>query len=140
MPYEISFTKPVTLTDRDQYINECCVGGDIVASQLLPAIRDHYTDVQTNQEDWGWFIWFRDGNVKLAVDIFTDDPAQGAFRIHLTSRTKRFLVLDNVVDTLELEKLRALVTTELAAWAGNGIRTIRVDSNYGEENGEAAES
>ena len=130
MPYEIAFTRAVSIVDRDQYINECCVGGDVVVNQLLPAVRERYTDVQTNQEDWGWFIWFRDGNVRLAIDVFTDDPEKGAFRIHLTSRIKRFLIFDTVVDTLELEKLRALVTSELAAWAGGAIKTIRLDRHH----------
>ena len=130
MPYEISFTRPVSIVDRDQYINECCVGGDIVVNQLLPAVRERYTDIQTNQEDWGWFIWFRDGNVRLAIDVFTDDPEKGTFRIHLTSRIKRFLIFDTVVDTLELETLRALVTSELAAWAGAAIKTTRLDRHH----------
>ena len=32
MPYEIAFTSPVTITDREHYINECCVAGDQVAA------------------------------------------------------------------------------------------------------------
>jgi hypothetical protein len=75
MPYEVSFTKRVPIVDRDQYINECCISGDIVIDQFLPSVRAHYTDVQTNQEDWGWFIWFRKGNVRLAIDVFTDKAA-----------------------------------------------------------------
>ena len=88
-----------------------------------------YSDIQTNQEDWGWFIWFRKGTIKLAIDIFTEDPEQGVFRIHLTSRTKRLLVLDSVLDTPELEELRALVTTDLSAWAGD-VQTVHLDRNY----------
>ena len=61
MPYELSFTKRVPIVDREQYINECCIGGDVVVNRLLPSVRSRYTDVQTNQEDWGWFIWFRQG-------------------------------------------------------------------------------
>ena len=62
MPYEISFTRPVLISDREQYINECCVGGDAVVDALLPAVRAAgYEDIQSNQEDWGWFIWFRKG-------------------------------------------------------------------------------
>src|SRR5919108_2182638 len=99
MPYELSFTKRVPLLDREEYINECCVGGDKVAEQLLPALRRQYgDDLNPVQEDWGWFIWFQSGGVKLAVDIFTDDPEVGEFRIHLTSRKKRLLFY-NAVDT-----------------------------------------
>jgi len=61
MPYEISFAKQVPLLDREEYINVCCVGGDAVVNQLLPSVRSRYIDIQTNQEDWGWFIWFNKG-------------------------------------------------------------------------------
>ena len=130
MPYELSFTRRVPIVDREQDINECCVGGDVVVNRLLPSVRARYTDVQTNQEDWVWFIWFRQGSVKLAIDVFTDDPDEGAFRMHLTSRMKRLLVLDTVVDTPELEELRALVASEFAAWVGGDITISRPDSNY----------
>src|SRR5262249_818057 len=96
VPYELSFTRPIGIRDREQYINDCCVGGDIVRDALLPLVTDSTSceDVQTEQEDWGWFIWFRKGSVRLAIDIFTDDPDAGAFRIHLTSRAKRFLAFE----------------------------------------------
>ena len=129
MPYELSFTKRVPEVDRERYFNECCVGGDVVVDRLLPAVRARYASIQTNQEDWGWFIWFRQGNVRLAIDVFTDDPDEGVFRVHLTARTRRLLVLDTVVDTPELEDLRALVVAELTAWVGgSGVRTTRLDS------------
>src|SRR5215216_5940765 len=100
------------MLDREQYINECCVGGDAVVDQLLPAVRSRYVDIQANQEDWGWFIWFRKGNVGLSIDVFTDDPDAGAFRVHLTSNIKRFFVSERVLDTPELEELRAFIVSE----------------------------
>ncbi len=135
MPYEVSFTKRIPVVDREQYINDCCIGGDVVVNQLLPSVRARYTDVQTNQEDWGWFIWFREGKVRLAIDVFTDDPDQGAFRVHLSSRTRRWLVLETVVDTPELEELRALVASELAAWVSGAVRFTRLDRDYSPESG-----
>jgi len=86
--------------------------------------------VQTNQEDWGWFIWFRKGNVRLAIDVFTDDPSEGAFRVHLTSRTKRWLVLNPVIDTPELEGLRVQIASQLAAWVDSAVEIIRLAPNY----------
>ena len=133
MPYAVSFTKRVSVIDREQYINDCCIGGDIVVNQLLPSVKARYADIQTHQEDWGWFIWFRRGNVRLAIDVFTDNPDDGDFRIHLTSRTKRFLVFSQVVDTSELEELRGLVISELASWAASGVKVARVDRNYLEQ-------
>ena len=122
MPFEVAFTKPVTIVDREQYINECCVGGDIVVDQLLPAVRARYADVQSNQEDWGWFIWFRDGGVRLAIDVHTDDADAGAFRIRLTSRVKK-LLFEKEADTPELDQLRSLVEAELRRWGATKIAT-----------------
>jgi hypothetical protein len=129
MPYEISLTKRVAVMDRDQYFNECCIGGDAVVDHLLPSVRSRYDDVQTNQEDWGWFIWFRKDQIRLAIDVFTEDSEQGLFRIHLTSRIKRLIFFDTVVDTVELEELRTMVETELKAWGGT-IKVDRLDRNY----------
>jgi hypothetical protein len=116
MPYEIAFTRPVAIVDRDRYINECCVGGDAVIDAMLPAVQRRYEDIDTNQEDWGWFIWFKKGAVKLALDVHTDDGEAGEFRIRLTSQTKRFLGYKEA-DTPELEELRALVESELRKWS-----------------------
>jgi hypothetical protein len=124
MPYEIAFTRQVAISDREQYINECCVGGDAVIDRLLPAVRERYQDIETNQEDWGWFIWFKKGAVKLAIDVHTDDGDAGEFRIRLTSQTKRFLGYKEE-DTPELEELRALVESELLSWSATGLRTER---------------
>jgi hypothetical protein len=133
MPYEVSFTKRVAVGDREQYINECCIGGDVVVNHFLPSVRLRYTDVQTDQEDWGWFIRFRKDGVRLAIDVFTDDPDAGSFRVHLTSRTKRWLLLETVVDTSKLEELRALVASELAGWVGGAVKFTRLDRNYSEK-------
>jgi hypothetical protein len=136
MPYEISFTKPVAVSDTSHYFNECCFGGDLVSEQLLPAIRERYEDwkrhgnIQANQEDWGWFIWFDDRDdrkVGLAVDVFCDDPKTGAFRIRLTSRKKRFWFSSTIVDTAELECLREIVVERIGQWVGAAPGVEHVD-------------
>jgi hypothetical protein len=116
MPYELSFTKRVTVEDDSIYINACCWGGDVIRDHLLPLIRGKYQQIQTEQEDWGWFIWFKQGPISLALDIHTDDRA-GSFRIILTSRKKE-LFFSKRVDTPQLETLRDLVVAELDRWAG----------------------
>lgn len=121
MPYEIAFTRPVPITDREQYFNHCCVGGDIVSDALLPAVRARYSHIQHNQEDWGWFIWFRQGAVHLGIDIYTDDADAGEFRLLLGSRKKRLLFFDAPVDTPELVALKDLVVAELEAWQATAI-------------------
>ena|SRR5579864_2505225 len=116
MPYEISFTKKVEVQDPSIYINDCCWGGDVVRDRLLPLIRTNFEGVWTAQEDWGWFIWFQRGKLRLAVDIFSDDR-DGHFRLWLSSQRKRFLIRDLVVDTPELEEVLKLVMAELTNWA-----------------------
>lgn len=104
MPYEISFKKAVTVADPEIYINDCCWGGDVVQAQLLPLIEGQYDDVEANQEDWGWLIWFRSGNVHLQINITTDSKDE--FRIHLVSlrKHKKFLFTrEEIVDLPELE-------------------------------------
>ncbi len=117
MPYEVKFTKRVEVDDPEEYINDCCWGGDVVSQRLLPAIKKSYRDVQADQEDWGWFIWFRHGDLRLAVDIFCDDPETGEFRAHLSARRERFLRSD-LEDRIELDRLRDLVVSQLAEWVG----------------------
>ncbi len=126
MPYAMSFRKSVAIVDRNQYINECCVGGDIIVDRLLPSVRERYSGIQTNQEDWGWFIWFQDDNAKLAIDVHTEDADAGDFQIRLTSRVKK-LWFDKVADTPQLDELRRLVESELKTWGVRGLRVEQVE-------------
>ena len=127
MPYEIAFTRKVPIGNRDEYFNECCVGGDHVVDALLPAVRARYEDIQSNQEDWGWFSWSKKGAVKPPIDVHTDDGDAGEFRIRLTSQTKRFLGYKEA-DTPELDELRALVESELRKWSAAAIKVEREPS------------
>jgi hypothetical protein len=130
MPYILTFLKPVTIADREQYINDCCIGGDVVLEQLLPALRERYGDLQSDQEDWGWFAWFEYSGVKLAVDVHTNDGDAGEFQIHLTSRRPRLLFGSKVQDTPELEALRELVVSKLQSWAVAKLEVESVDEKY----------
>jgi hypothetical protein len=118
VPYELSFKKKFSVPEDDIYINPCCWGGDVVRDRLLPLIQQRYADIMTEQEDWGWFIWFKRGDVSLAIDIHTDDQDSGAFRVHLYSRKKKLLFFSQEADTPELEELRQLVEADLRQWAG----------------------
>ena len=112
MPYILQFTKPVAITDREQYINECCVGGDRIVEALMPAVRERYQDIESAQEDWGWFIWCKQGPLLLAIDVFTDNAEAGQFRVCLTTRVKRFFGYRDA-DTPALDELRAFVESAL---------------------------
>ncbi len=130
MPYIVSFVKFVAVVDREQYINDCCIGGDLVLEQLLPVLRERYGDLQSNQEDWGWFAWFEHSGVKLAVDVHTKDETAGEFQVHLTSRKPRLLLGATIQDTPELETLRELVASRLQAWSVARLEIERVDEKY----------
>jgi len=130
MPYEIAFSKKLNLDGDRHYINECCVGGDIVMDVLLPELRRAYSDLDTGQEDWGWFAWFRDCEVRLAVDVFCDDPDAGNYRMHVTSRVPKRFFGYRIEDTPELESLRDRVNRVLAAWLGDEPQTTRVKVDY----------
>jgi hypothetical protein len=131
MPYIVSFVKPLDVADREQYINDCCLGGDIVLEYLLPALRTRYgSDLQSTQEDWGWFVWFEQLGVKLAVDVHTNDHTLVEFQLVLTSRRPRLLLGAKIQDTPELEQLRQLVVSELQAWPVEQLSVERVDEKY----------
>ncbi|MFN0058053.1 MAG: hypothetical protein ACKVX7_06315 [Planctomycetota bacterium] len=130
MPYIVTFVKTVSVTDSEQYINDCCIGGDVVLAQLLPSLRERYGELQSNQEDWGWFAWFEQSGIKLAVDVHTNDGATGEFQIHLTSRKPRLLVGAKIQDTPELESLRELVISRLQEWAVTALDVEHVNEKY----------
>ena len=116
VPYEITFTKPVTVADPDIYINDCCWGGDAIRDELLPLITSQFERVRTGQEDWGWYIWFRQGRIHLEVNIYCDDIQAGSFRMWLESH-RRKLFGRSIADEPELERVRKLVCSHLAHWA-----------------------
>lgn len=127
MPYKLTFSKQVEIADTDLYINDCCIGGDVVLDRLLPALRAKYgNDLQSNQEDWGWFVWFEDGPIKLAVDVSADD-ACSKFQMQLTSRRPRFILSDKVEDGAELEALRELIVRRLTDWPVSKLTVERVN-------------
>jgi hypothetical protein len=130
VPYELAFIKHLAISDREKYWNDCCVGGDFVRDALLPVVGARYDGIETNQEDWGWFIWFSESGVDLAVDIFCDDAERGEFRVHLTSRVRRFLFGAKVSDTPELETLREEVAGALGQWAEMTPRLTKLNDKY----------
>lgn len=129
MPYTLTFSKQVAIADASLYINDCSIGGDVVLDQLLPALREKYGDrLQSNQEDWGWFAWFEDGPIKLAVDISTGDD-RSQFQMLLTSRRPRVILSDKVEDGAELEALRELLVQRLTAWPVSNLTVERVNES-----------
>jgi hypothetical protein len=118
MAWELSFTKRLTVSGPELYINDCCWGGDQIRDYLLPLVEGCYEKIQTCQEDWGWFIWFRRPPVRLAIDIYCDDPEQGEFRVRLSAQRKRWLFDRAEIDTPELERLKDEVVARLNQWVG----------------------
>jgi hypothetical protein len=131
MPYSIRFRKPLTSAGSEPYINDCCIGGDLVLDQLLPTLRDAYDpSLEATQEDWGWFVWFEHDGVKLAVDVFTHDHLAGEFEIHITSRRRRFLRSAQVVDVPGLDALRGRVVAALQRWPVDALTVEHLDENH----------
>lgn len=99
----------------------------MVLDRLLPALRERYgNDLQPNQEDWGWFVWFQEGPIKLAVDVAADDD-RSKFQMQLTSRRPRFILSDKVEDGAELEALRELIVRRLKDWPVSKLTVERVN-------------
>ncbi|WP_105216043.1 hypothetical protein [Pseudoalteromonas sp. T1lg22] len=128
MPYELKFTKKLDFGDEDNYFNECCYGGDIIVDLLLPGVRSNYLDIQDDQEDWGWFIWFSNGKTRCAIDVFCDDPVVGDYTLHVTcyDRERKFMIFSSEVENkIELERVRDLVVGSLKDCLG-----VNVESRY----------
>ena len=131
MPYSVRFTRPILSPGREPYINDCCIGGDHVLTQLLPVIEELAGRPQEpTQEDWGWFVWFDHGGLEFAVDVFTHDHLAGEFELHLTSRRPRFLRSAVVTDVSELERLRDRVVGVLQRWPVRDLHSEQLDANY----------
>jgi hypothetical protein len=89
----------------------------VICDDLLPLVWAHYQDIRSGQDDWGWFLWFREGDVPLTIDIACDSIAQRKFRVLLTSWKKRLLGR-SMIDTPQLERLQQLVSAHLMHWSG----------------------
>lgn len=118
MPYELSFPKQMDVANTARYINDCCIGGDVVSAALLPALQARYVQVDTGAEDWGWFIWSTRDRLRLAVDIFTDDYRVGRFRARVATSRRGPLFGWKEIDTAELEELKQIVHAQLSSWLG----------------------
>jgi hypothetical protein len=130
VPYEITFEKRIRVHDPDMYFNECCWGGDTVVERLRMVVEGRYERILIDQEDWGWFLWFREGGIRLAIDIYCDDPERGTFRLHLTSSRRKWIVFDTIVDTEALETMKDAVVGRLEDWVDSPVRVVRTDRNY----------
>ena len=126
MPFVIRFRKPVDVSD-EPYLNNCCIGGDVVLEQLLPSLREQYGALEPTQEDWGWFVWLEHDRVHLAVDVLTQNPITSEFEIRLTSRKPSFFRSARVIDTPELDALRSRVLAQLEAWPVVALTVERLD-------------
>jgi hypothetical protein len=130
MPYELKFSKVIAVENQNIYFNECCIGGDKIADHILPMIRDNYSDIQDDQEDWGWFIWFKGGKSKLAIDIFCDDPDEGKYRIFLTSQVKPSFFGYRIIDSDDLILLKSRTKGVLTDWVDSEIEVSLLDKNH----------
>jgi hypothetical protein len=127
MPYEISFTKRLEIADPARYINECCIGGDIVSAALLPALQARYGQVDSGEEDWGWFIWSTFDGLRLAVDVHTDDHLVGRFSARVATSRRGWLFGRNEIDTSALEELKEIVQAALTSWVGLPPLVVHID-------------
>jgi hypothetical protein len=102
-----------------------------VLQQLLPLLRKHYgDDLQAAQEDWGWYVWFKQSGVNLAIDVHTNDEQTGELQIHVTSRIPRLIFAAKIQDTPELDSLLKLILSSLETWPVAQLTVERVNDKY----------
>jgi len=115
--------------DPDEYLNECCWGGDVVRDRLLPAVQKRFTHIQTAQEDWGWFIWFKTDSAQMAVDTFCDDREPAPFRVVVTMSVQRWWLFTSRVDGEEAGEVASIVRDELNTWGAEVTSFEKVQAN-----------
>jgi hypothetical protein len=132
MAYEIEFTAQISVANPNIYFNDCCWGGDVICERLLPFVRGRFSDIQTAQEDWGWFIWFRQGAVLLAIDIFCDEKESGRFRVHISANKKKWLIFRSAVGPPETAEIKEAVVGEIRKW-GTIAKITRFSPDFTKE-------
>ncbi len=118
MAYEIEFTTTVVVEDpKSSYINDCCWGGDAICNRLLlgPSVFEVYGNITNGQEDWGWYIWMRQGRRAHRIHVQCDDIKSCAFRIHVFSSEKGWWHWKGV-DTLETDRINEAVVAKIRKW------------------------
>ena len=129
MPFEVSLTLPGLSVPADvEYINDCCWGGDVIARQLSPHVKERYRAVESGQEDWGWYVWITDRDCRLEIDIFCDSRERTEFRIHLVSVRRRRLRPNVIVDLPSLDDLKDFVVPILESWSRRPCGVARLET------------
>lgn len=103
------------LIARSTSTNAASAGTSCLISSCLHCAR-YGGKLQSNQEDWGWFVWFEQPGAKLPVDVHIDDHGLLEFQLLLASRRPRFLLGAKTQDTPVLEQLRGHVVSRLQVW------------------------
>lgn len=114
--------------DDGEYINECCRGGDLVVTAVLPLLRARCDRVLHGQEDWGWFAWSHGADPRLAIEASCDDvdSCEMAVRVAAHRRGPWWrLFAEAEVDGAELEPLVAEVVAALEPLAAGPIEVER---------------
>jgi hypothetical protein len=123
--YAIVFKKEIrpdapSIEGEPEYINECCRGGDVVAERLRAALVEAFENVALGQEDWGWYVEARRGDVRLWLRVYQHAEAGDEWLVNIETRRARpwlgVLGLTYLVDTPELEEAKRIVVSRLDGW------------------------
>jgi hypothetical protein len=127
VPLELTFALPGLQPPADaDYINDCCWGGDVITARLLAALPRSHRDVDTGQEDWGWYLWITEGDLRLEFNVFCHSPAQASFQAHLIALRRRRILSNIIIDHPALDELAALAIPLLESWSGRPCAVLRL--------------
>lgn len=117
MAYEIEFTTTVTPLVEKSYINACCWGGDVICDRLLSqaSIWKMYGSAISGQEDWGWYIWIRQGRRMHRIHVQCDDIKSSVFRMQVYSSEKSWFKWKDV-DFSDTDRINLAVAAEIRKW------------------------
>jgi hypothetical protein len=144
MQYVAIFHHEVAIKDKNQYINPCCYGGDVIGNLLQPRLRDAgFTIDLFDQEDWGWFLWLKKGKSGYSIDIGLEEEAQWKFKLFVVGKQSFLTQLfkkDKQPHLKELcqiidSTLRSIGIDDLSWWEAdrNGTEINRITLNESDQ-------
>lgn len=122
MDFELIVPKVFEDIPERQYINPCCIGGDVVLIQFKPEIASKMQIdedlIDVYQEDWGWALEFEKEKVfyLLALNNNSEDKSNKSIFSAYTQATckEKGLFIDKTVDALDENETFFALISDLA--------------------------
>ena len=110
----LDLNTPIEADPDTEYFNDCCIGGDRIAARVGEAVKDFPGELDHGQEDWGWFVWVREGKCTRMCNITTYDEDGVTFGVRIEGEEKKGWFRTRALTDEELDGWRAAIVGTLA--------------------------